>query len=195
MKRMGSSLAPWIALAGVALVCAGCSAGQQHAAQQNLNAASTSAPVQAMKNMALAAAVAGKLATVNVDAALTVHVRAADGTITLEGQAKTAREKAEYAAAARSVRGVARVIDLLAVDPHLRGARETFGDAGRVAKVQAAIAAEAGLNVLKISATAKAGVVTLRGTVPTAAIRSTVTTTAARVEGVRRVVDELQTSP
>jgi osmotically-inducible protein OsmY len=195
MKNMRSTRLALIALVFAASALAGCSASQQRDARQNLSAASTSAPVRAVKDAALDTAVAARIASVNVDAALTVHVHANDGTVSLEGRAKTAGDKTSYERAAASVPGVKRVVNLLVVDPRLRGARETFGDAGLVAKVQTAIAAEAGLNVLRISTSAKAGVVTLRGTVPSPSIRTTVAATAARVAGVRRVVDELRTSP
>ncbi|MDQ2662858.1 MAG: BON domain-containing protein [Candidatus Eremiobacteraeota bacterium] len=182
----------WNVLFLAALALAGCNAGQQREAQQNLNAAATSAPVRAVRDLGLAAAVATKLATIDVDAALTVHVHADAGVVTLEGRAKTLGDKMRFERAVRSLAGVKSVVNLLAIDPHIRGARETFGDAGLTAKIQTSIAAEAGLNVLNISTTAKAGVVTLRGTVPSSSVKETVVSTASHVAGVRRVIDELR---
>lgn len=58
-------------------------------------------------------------------------------------------------------------------------------------KVSAAIAAEAGANAFHIAPSARDGVVTLTGNVPSATIHRTVVDTVRAVPGVKRVVDHI----
>jgi osmotically-inducible protein OsmY len=58
-------------------------------------------------------------------------------------------------------------------------------------RVGAAIAAEAGTNVLHITPVARGGIVTLTGTVPSPTIHRTVIDTVRAVPGVKAVVDRL----
>lgn len=77
-------------------------------------------------------------------------------------------------------------------NPDVRKAGRNVSDAALSAAVEAAIAGQAGLNVFHIGATARSGVVTLTGTVRSAAIAQTALTTARNVRGVTRVVDQLR---
>lgn len=64
-------------------------------------------------------------------------------------------------------------------------------DAALTAQVAAAIAAQAGVNVFHVTPSAKRGVVTLTGKVPTPEIKVTILSAVRRVHGVDRIVDRI----
>jgi osmotically-inducible protein OsmY len=109
----------------------------------------------------------------------------------LKGKARSGTIRDAYDRAAKSIDGVTSVHDLLAIDPTLRGLRGQTSDAGVTTAVMAAISAQAGVNVFHIVATTLDGTVTLRGTVPTKAIESTVMDAARGASGVRMIVNRL----
>jgi osmotically-inducible protein OsmY len=185
MKRLGQ--------AGFALAfaLAACTAQQQKSTQDSAQQLASSAP-DAAKNAYLTAAVAAKLATIDVDSTTTVQVSASSGVVTLKGKARDASTREAYDRAAKSIDGVTIVRDTISIDPKLRGLRAQTGDAGVTAAVMAAITAQAGVNVFHVTATAHDGTVTLRGSVPTRAIESTVLDAARGASGVRRVVNDLK---
>lgn len=139
--------------------------------------------------------VKAKLAGVDVDSANAVSVSATDGTVILTGRARSESERQAYLAAARSVDGVKAVDDRLAIDPSLQGIREQSSDAALAAKVSAAIAGQAGVNVFKINVGAHDGTVSLDGTVPSDSIERTIVDTARSVDGVKRVLSRLRVQP
>ena len=157
-----------------------------------LGSCSGGAQKNAGNDAVIAVGVKANLAGVDVDSATAVDVAVSNGVVTLTGQARDARERIAYTNAARSVDGVTSVVDRLNVNPRLRGLREQTTDAALAARVAAAIAAQAGVNVFTIKTTAHDGVVTLDGSVPTPAIEKTVLDTARGVPGVRRVVAHLR---
>ncbi len=159
-------------------------------AQRSATDVASAAPRQA-QDAVLAASVKAKLIAVDVDAATNVRVSVDRGRVTLTGEARDERERGEYENAARSVNGVSGVTDETRVNRHLHGARETLSDASLAARVVAALAAQTGINALKIKATAHDGAVTLSGAVPTQALKSTILQTAQSVNGVRRVLDQI----
>jgi osmotically-inducible protein OsmY len=162
-----------------AAVLPACSVKEQQQAQSDAN--------QGLQ----VAAVTAKLAAVDIDATTNVHVSANGGTITLKGQAHSNAERARYVDAAKSVNGVRAVVDDLTVNPHVTGVREQTLDATLTARVAAAIAGQAGVNVFHVAPSSKHGVVTLRGTVPSASVEKTIVRTVRGVPGVRRVIDRL----
>ena len=172
-----------LTIAVLALLAAACSAQQQQRAQHSAQTATLTAAVQA------------KLATVDADAATAVTVAAAGGTITLQGQARDAGERAAYVSAAAGVPGVTRVIDRLRVNPRLRGPREDFADMALAAKVNANIAAQAGVNVTRVKTSVRDGVVTLFGTVPSTSVKTTIVDTVRKTSGVKSVVDRIEVAP
>ncbi len=167
----------WGSIALVAALVTSCTNAQQQKAVHN--------------DAYVTIAVKAKLATVDVDSTTAVHVSAANGAVTLTGEARTPAERLAYVQAARSVDGVTSVTDRLAVNPRLQGLREQSADATLEARVSAAIAGQAGLNAFHISVTARNGVVTLSGTVPQASIARTVRDTARSVSGVRQLIDHI----
>jgi osmotically-inducible protein OsmY len=171
-------------------VLAACTGSQQRSAQDQVQQAASSAPDVA-KNALLVATVGTRLAGVDVDSATSVHISAKDGVVTLSGQAHSAGERERYESVAKSTDGVSSVRDLLTVNPKLRSIREQTSDAALTARVAAAIAAQAGVNVFHVTPTAKSGTVTLRGKVPSASIARTIVDTVKNVPGVTRVDDTL----
>ena len=184
MKRFGS--------AGLmlAFALAACTAQQQKSTQDDAQQLASSAP-SAAKDAYLTAAVAAKLATIDVDSTTAVQVSAAGGVVTLKGKARTTAKRDAYDRAAKSIDGVTAVRDMVVIDPELRGIRGQTSDAAVAAAVMAAITAQAGVNVFHVTASAHDGAVTLRGSVPTAALESTVLDAARNTSGVRRVVNDL----
>jgi osmotically-inducible protein OsmY len=150
-----------------------------------------SAAPAAVKDGYLVVAVKGKLAAVDVNSSTAVGVSASDGVVTLTGEARTASERNAYVRAARSVSGVKTVVDKIAIDPHLVGLRQRTRDAALAAKVAAAIAGQAGVNVFHVTPSAHGGVVTLTGTVARASTARTIVATARGVSGVTRVVNRI----
>lgn len=165
-------LAPLIAAA----VLASCTGSQQKAA---------------FDNTVVAGSVKAKLIGIDADAAGAVKVTAANGAVTLLGQARDRDEAARYVAAARTVDGVTSVSDSLRINPRLRGVREGAADLALTGRVSAAIAAQAGINVLNLNVSSNAGVVSIGGDVPSASVARTVTDTARTVSGVRRVISQI----
>ncbi|HTU69834.1 MAG TPA: BON domain-containing protein [Candidatus Baltobacteraceae bacterium] len=177
-----------LALSLIALT--GCSAQQQQQAQASAQRA-TQSTVQHAKEGYLVAAVTAKLVAVDVDASTEVHVSDADGTIALSGSARTQAERDRYVSAAKSVGGVVAVRDDLSVNPRLQGVREDTLDAALDVRVSAAIAGQAGANAFHIAPSARNGVVTLTGTVPSRDVDQVIVQTVRHVEGVRRVIDRI----
>jgi osmotically-inducible protein OsmY len=170
----------------VAALCAflaACSAQQQQQAQRSA------------QSTTLAAAVQAKLTTIDADASTTVTVDANDGVVTLTGQAHDARERSQYETAAADVPGVKRVVDRLTINSKLRGPRETFADAALATKVNANIAAQAGVNVARVKTSVRDGVVTLSGTLPSVSVKATILDTVRKTSGVKSVVDRIEVKP
>ncbi len=137
------------------------------------------------------AAVKAKLAAVDVDSADGVGVSVANGTVTLTGKAHSDAERQAYVATTRSVDGVRNVDDRLVIDPQERGVREQSGDVALAAKVSAAIAGQAGINVFHVKVSARDGVVSIEGTVPSESIARTIVDTARGVDGVKSVLQRI----
>ena len=177
--RIGAGLLAMVLLAG-------CSASSQKSAQD----AASAAP-QAAQDALLAASVKTKLGTVDVDSTTSVHVDVDHGKVALSGEARTPAQRKQYEDAARSVNGVTSVTDELHVNPKLRGARESLGDAALAAKVMGAIAAQTGVNAVGIKAAAKDGTVTLTGSTDSMTKKTLIVDTARSVNGVAVLVDQI----
>jgi hyperosmotically inducible periplasmic protein len=179
----------WLFMATVAMVAAafvGCTQTQQTQTRNSVQSGANAAYLDV--------AVRTKLAQVDVNSATAVRVAVNGSGVTLTGEAKSQAERLAYLSAARSVKGVTGVVDALTVNPQMRGIRGQASDAAIAARVAAAIAGQAGVNVVRVKPAVRSGVVTLSGTVPSAAIRQTVVAAARGVSGVDRVVDNLSIS-
>jgi osmotically-inducible protein OsmY len=166
------------------VACTACTAQQQNQAQQSANQTAVSAAVRA------------KLTVVDPDSTTAVKVTVAnDGTVTLAGFARDAKQRSAYVSATQSVNGVKRVVDRLQINPKLRGPKEQFADVALGAKVAANIAAQAGVNAARVKPDVHDGVVTLTGTVPSMSIKTTILDAARKTSGVETVIDRIEVKP
>ena len=175
-------------LAVFALVA--CSGNAQRSAQD----IASSAPGQA-KDAALAIAIKGKLATIDLDSSAAVSVAVNDGTAVLTGEVRSQTVRAQFDSAAQSFGGVRSVQDRTTINPHVRSVRESVADAALVAKVDGALLAQTGVNALKIKTAARSGVVTLSGTVSSQATKQAMIDSVHGLGGVKSVVDRIAVHP
>ncbi|MFN2528686.1 MAG: BON domain-containing protein [Candidatus Baltobacteraceae bacterium] len=168
------------------LALAACTSTQQKQAQD----AASAAPQQAA-DAVLAASVKTKLAAIDVDSATSVHVEVANGNVTLSGDVRNPAQRGVFENAARSVGGVTGVTDNTKINPKLRGARESLGDAALLTKVMGALTAQTGVNAFGVKGVSRDGTVTLYGHVSTQAIKTTMLETARKVNGVTSIIDKI----
>lgn len=131
---------------------------------------------------------------------LDVEVSVEGGTVRLNGRVGTSATKDRLAAVAASTRGIEEVFSYIAVDPsrvaiereRQREAADEDRDDGWIAsRLRALLAADSAVTPDGIEVGCREGVVSLRGTVGSAAERRIVETIAADVPGVREVDSRL----
>ncbi len=159
----------------VALV--GCSPAQQERAKAQANDALIAAQVKA------------RIAGIDPATVTLVNVDVNQRHVTLTGQVHSDAERTQVDQAVRAIDGIAGVDDRLRVNPTAPTANEIAADLALQARVQTAIAAQTGVNALKINVSAHHGVVTLAGTVTSGAAHTLVLQAARGVPGVARVID------
>ena len=160
-------------------------------------------------------AVKSKLAADDTVKAYRIDVDTKSGVVTLNGQVDTSLARARAVELAKATEGVADVVDNLNVvagvtppggldDAAMNRAREAAsrdtvgtagaaaGDAALTAKVKTKFLADTAVSALKIDVDTKDDVVTLSGTVPTAAEKRRAVEVARATEGVKSVVDNLK---
>jgi hyperosmotically inducible periplasmic protein len=166
-------------------------------------------------------AVKSKLAADDTVKAYRIDVDTKSRVVTLNGQVDTARARARAVEVARATEGVTDVVDNLTVvagvtppggldDAALNRARDaaskdsattadtvgtagsTVGDAALTTKVKTKFLADTSISGLKIDVDTKNDVVTLSGTVPTAAEKRKAVEVAKATDGVKSVVDNLK---
>jgi hyperosmotically inducible protein len=131
--------------------------------------------------------------------ALGIAIDANGPSIVLSGSVDKPETKAGAKAAAAAVKGVGHVEDRVALGrgPATRTreaaaeAQRNFENAVLEARVKGRLLEQVGENAFKIGVHAKAGIVTLDGAVPTAAIHATALETVKGTKGVTRVVDDV----
>ncbi|HXW51992.1 MAG TPA: BON domain-containing protein [Candidatus Acidoferrales bacterium] len=158
---------------------AACSPQQQERARSTANDAIMAGEVRAR----LAGVDPATVSLVNVD----VNARR----VTLTGQVHSEQERVAVDQAVRGISGIAGLDDRLKVNPNAPTANEIAADLALQARVQAAIAAQTGVNALKITVSAHHGVVTLSGTVTSWAAHTLVVQSARGVSGVTRLIDRI----
>lgn len=166
--------------AGAALLTAGCTSSQQERAKSDVNDAFIAAQIHT------------KLVAIDPATVSLVTVDVTSGVVTLGGQVHSKEERDKVTDAARSVSGVKRVIDRLVVNPKAPTANEIADDVSLQAKVKAALAAQTGVNALKVTVSVHGGVVALDGTYASNALHEVIVETVHGVAGVRRVEDHLR---
>jgi hyperosmotically inducible protein len=180
-----------LAFAACTALLAGCSSGSVDQAARSV---ASEAPALFQDGL-VHATLRAKIAAIDVDAATSIGIAVHEGHVTLTGSVRGAKERAQLVQTAKSLKGVTTVDDELRVDPAMRGTADKAGDFGLVAKVTAQLAAQTGINAINVQASASDGVVTLRGGVPSASIKSTMLSAARKTEGVRTVVDDIVVKP
>ena len=145
---------------------------------------------QVLKDGLLGAKVRAQVVAVDLDAATHLGVHVENGDVTLRGIVRTTQERERIDTAVRKVDGVRQLHDEI----HINAKAQSFsgGDFALAAHATAALAAQTGVNAANIQVSAENGVVTLRGTLPSASIKATALETVQHLSGVKRVVDGLR---
>jgi osmotically-inducible protein OsmY len=175
------------ALPALAVILAGCSA--QHA-EDMARSIESAAPALA-SDAAIVARIEARFVSIDADSALHVAVESHDGAVSLGGKVRDAADLERFKRAAAGVPGVKHVAARLTVDATMPSAQAQASDFALAAEVRANLAAQAGINGLQVGVNARSGVVRLTGDVQSAALKSTMLSTATKTPGVKRVVDEL----
>ena len=149
-----------------------------------------------------------RLDTSDVVRKYNVHTKVAAGVVTLSGDVATAAQKAEAERLAKGVTGVVRVQNDITIDPDedksvtdrikkgMNKTGEAITDAWITTKVKWFLAKDEGLrSVTSIDVDTKDHVVTLKGTVKTAADKARAVELANKADGVTKVVDQLVIKP
>jgi len=171
-------------------LCAACTSTATDVKRQ-IDSAASSAPVAAFKDGLIAAAIKAKLASDDIDSATRVHVAVKDGHVRISG---VTRQPAQVDVATRDAKGVAgvrSVENVMTTDTKLAKTTDEASDFGLEAKVAAELAAQTGVNAAGIKVSAHAGVVTISGHAPSAAIKATMLETARKDHAVRSLVDKI----
>jgi osmotically-inducible protein OsmY len=139
----------------------------------------------------IAAQVRTKIAAVDPATLSLVHVSSQQGVVTLDGDVPTAAESAKVVEAAARVGGVKRVVSRLRVNPKAPTGVEIARDLALETRVKTAIARDAGVNALRVRVSAHKGVVELKGTLASRALRAVVIGSARSVPGVKQLIATL----
>jgi osmotically-inducible protein OsmY len=148
------------------------------------------APPSASQDEIIARLVVDELYWDNRVDASKVQVEATDGVVTLTGHVPTCADRYSAEADARMIRGVVTVVNHIEVDrPKGVPDRELQSDVSTV------LSWAPDVDATDINVSAKEGVVTLKGTVPSYWGKLRAHLLAAQTEGVIHVVDELAVTP
>lgn len=168
----------------VVLALGACSKADQEEAQRELQRQSADLLICAQVR---AAATALDPATVQL-----LNISCAHAAVTLQGQVRSAAERAQLEAAAKKVNGVKRVIMKVAVNPNAPTGNEVAEDLALDGRIRFALAQQTGMNAFKFDVVVHRGVVTLSGTVPSRTIKTLALDTVRGVDGVKSVVDKVK---
>jgi hyperosmotically inducible protein len=146
-------------------------------------------------------AVKARFAADDTVKAYQIDVDTKNGVVSLSGAVETPAAKAQAVRLARETEGVTDVADNLTVNPAAtpggrmeEAARDISTpavDAGLTAGVKTKLLADTMVRGLKIDVDTRDGIVTLTGTVRSAAERERALTVARETDGVKQVVDKL----
>lgn len=143
-------------------------------------------------------AVKTKLAADDTVKAYKIDVDTKDAIVTLTGAVDTAEAKSRAVEVARATKGVSSVVDQLTVAPPAvatSGTTEALTDPAITSAVKVALLADPLSSGLKIDVDTDHAVVTLKGTVATAAEKTRAEEVAKNSTGVSSVVNELKVAP
>jgi osmotically-inducible protein OsmY len=186
--------------------------------------ASTSAPVAASDDTRITMSIQSKYFMDDRIKARHIVVATNAGVVTLNGEIADETERAEALLLARTTEGVRRVEDNLTISPASAptstapasaptataaaqatpAAPSAAGKSSAAApdtdtaladRIKSQLTSDSQTKNAPIEVTAKSGVVTLQGTVPTRAAKEHALTTVSGIDGVSQVVDRIQVSP
>ncbi len=138
----------------------------------------------------LSTAVKTRLADDSLGTAYRIDVDVVEGHVTLSGVVKSTEEANRAVRLAKTVQGVKGVRNNLQVGD--RSFSDAMSDSWVSSKVKSALVAEPGVRSLNIDVDVYLGVVTLTGLVDSQTERTKALAVARRIEGVKRVVDNLK---
>jgi osmotically-inducible protein OsmY len=169
------------------IVLAGCTAPAPERAPEPLR---TRSATTALRDALILSSLEARLATEYPDSITSVRVRVADGVVTLRGTVRASTIRQHIVADAERTTNVRAVVDRIRVDPRSPRFRDQVGDVALATRIQAAVAAQLGLQ--HVTVRVDRGVATLTGTAPDAKTKRTILTTARGTVGVRNVVDRIR---
>lgn len=126
--------------------------------------------------------------------ALNIKVEVDNGAVRLHGEVQKKESRELALEVARSVSGVKGVTNDIRLAPEkkvsaVKHVEQEIKDAALEAKLKHQLLAEIGKNALKIEVEATNGAVSLRGTVPSAAVKDSALRVAKAASGVKKVID------
>lgn len=176
-----------LALAAI-LVLAGCTSSSQQRVPEPFG---TLPPATVFKDALIVAGVKAALIAADPDSTTTVSVTVAAGVVTLRGSVRSNALRAKVVSESRKVSGVKSVVDDLRIDPHQPQVNQQLTDAALVARIEAAVTAQVGVQA-KLTVAVEHGIATLGGSVPDAKTKASVVAAARGTSGVRNVVDRIR---
>ena len=176
-NRIG--IVAWAAVLAAAVCLPGCDQTTRQQAQSTAGDA------------LIAAQVRGKLAAVDAATLTLVHITSENGAVTLTGTVSSSAERAGIERAANSVQGVRSVTDRTTIDRNAPTGAQMESDLALAARIHGALAAQTGVNATRIHVDVHRGVVTLTGTLPSAAHRAVADQTVRATSGVTKLIDRI----
>jgi osmotically-inducible protein OsmY len=172
------------------LVLVGCAGDQSSQQPKDVQPFASRDPATFLRDGLILTGVKARLTADNPDSTTTLGVTVNNGTVTLRGTVRNAREKAQALADARGVRGVKAVDDQLQIDPNGPRLKERFSDLSLATRITTALGAQIGLNHVRVRV--RDGVATLEGSAGDEKTKSTAVATARGTSGIRNVVDRIR---
>lgn len=146
---------------------------------------------QVVDDMSIAARLKTAFAADSVTDAIEIDIEVDQDMVQLNGFVDTEEERARAEEIAMNTEGVASVKNNLEIQPHDRTASEYGSDKWLTTKVKTALADDEVAHALKIDVEVDHGVVSLGGFVDSEAERNAAVLVARNVEGVKKVIDNL----
>ncbi|HEY0393189.1 MAG TPA: BON domain-containing protein [Candidatus Elarobacter sp.] len=119
-----------------------------------------------------------------------IQVAVRGGVVTLRGLVKDGTTRRRLVELAQETPHVTRVVDFVGIDRRRQRLEDRVGDAALAARVQAAVSAEVGFQVLAVRV--EGGTAILDGRVPDAKTKAAAARAAGDTAGIRNVVDRIR---
>jgi osmotically-inducible protein OsmY len=167
------------ALSCVIFLSTGCDQGSRNQAQAVANDALITTQVRA------------KAAAIDAATLTLLHVKCERGVVTLGGMVASQSERTAIEHAAHGVSGVRSVTDQIVVDASAPTGKEIEADLELAARIHSALIAQTGVNAANVHVDVHRKIVTLTGSLPSAAHREVADQTVRSVPGVAKVIDKI----